>query len=200
MLIHTTNLLLVIGVALFAATLAQGQPVADAKKMLRVSRRLPVPAAKAWQALARDYGAIGNFSPKIYASSYENGSVEGREGAERRCEFNAKGTQWLHERIAFLDHEQMVLKNTILQAGRFPVNTAASYGFYRVEDHGDGTCTVTIEGRVKAKPAIMTFMMKGAFKKLLNDTLIGLEHYLTTGEVVNATTGNWKTIRRKYAQ
>ena len=145
-----------------------------------------------------DYGEISNFAPAIYASYYEKGSLKGEVGAERKCEFNKNGSRWTHERIVSIDHEGMVMQNRMIDGGKFPLDRDNSQAFYRVVDHEDGTSTASYEFQFRAKPALMGFLMKGQFKKQLNETLMGLDHYITTGEVVNATTGNWKEIKKKY--
>ena len=41
-------------------------------------------------------------------------------------------------------------------------------------------------------------LFKGQFKKTLEGTLVGLDHYVSTGEIVNANSGNWKEIKKQY--
>ena len=165
---------------------------------ISVSRTIQAPAARVWKAMVLDYGEISNFAPSIYASNYERGSLKGEVGAERKCEFNKKGTRWSHERLVEVDHQNMVARNRIIDAAKFPLNIDNTQAYYRVKDNGDGTSTASYEFQFRAKPAIMGLMMKGQFKKNLSDVLIGLEHYITTGEVVNAHTGNWKEVKKKY--
>lgn len=64
------------------------------KKFKTVKVELQIDAApeKVWNAMVSDYGHISNFSPYIYSSNYENGSLKGEVGAERKCNFNKKGT------------------------------------------------------------------------------------------------------------
>ncbi len=196
------NIYLAIFVMLF--TMSVEAPTLHAQSMnkkyrtVNVSRIINAPADRVWEAMVLDYGEISNFAPSIYTSNYERGSLKGEEGAERKCEFNKKGSRWTHERIMDLDNENMVMRNRVIDANKFPLDIDNSQAFYRVQDNGDGTSTASYEFQFRAKPALMGFMMQGRFKKLLGETLIGLEHYVTTGEVVNATTGNWKEIKKKY--
>ena len=176
----------------------QAQSMSKKYRTVKVSRVINAPASRVWEALVLDYGEISNFAPSIYASNYERGSLKGEVGAERKCEFNKKGTRWSHERLVEVDHENMVARNIIIDAGKFPLDKDNSQAYYRVVDNGDGTSTASYEFQFRAKPAFMGFMMKGSFKKQLGDVLVGLEHYVTTGEVVNATTGNWKEVKKKY--
>ncbi|GAB5522220.1 MAG: hypothetical protein Roseis2KO_00920 [Roseivirga sp.] len=93
----------------------------------------------------------------------------------------------------------MVMKNIVIDAQKFPLNTDNSFAYYKVKDNGDGTATASYEFRYRTRPGFMSGMVKGKFRKTLEGTLVGLKHYIETGEVVNATTGNWKQIRKAYA-
>lgn len=178
--------------------LAQAQSMTKSYKTIKVEREINAPADKVWQAMVLDYGEISNFAPSIYASNYEKGSLKGEVGAQRKCSFNEKGSRWTQEQIKELDAENKRMKNIILDAAKFPLDKDNSYAIYQVKDQGDGTSTASYEFNYRTKPAFMGGMVKGKFRKLLTETLMGLDHYVTTGEIVNANTGNWKTIKKKY--
>ena len=175
------------------------QTMSKSYKTVKVERVIKAPADKVWQTMVGDYGAIANFAPSIYASNYENGSLKGEVGAQRKCYFNAKGDQWAHETIKELDNKNMVMKNILIGANKFPLDIDNSYAIYSVKDNGDGTSTAGYEFNFRTKPAIIGSLVKGQFKKQLSETLIGLDHYVTTGERVNATTGNWKEVKKKHS-
>ncbi|MEL6191924.1 MAG: SRPBCC family protein [Bacteroidota bacterium] len=174
------------------------QSMSKPYKTLKVSRLIKAPAERVWQAMVKDYGEISNFSPYIFASNYEAGSLEGVEGAQRRCYFNEKSTRWSHETIKYIDEENMKMKNILLGAEKFPLDIDNSYAIYSVKDNGDGTSTAGYEFNFRTKPAFMGGLFKNQFKKTLEGTLVGLDHYVTTGEIVNATSGNWKEIKKQY--
>lgn len=176
----------------------QAQSMRKKYKTIRAEKTINAPAERVWRAMVLDYGEISNFSPYIYASSYEKGSLKGELNAERKCSFNEKGSRWTHEQIREIDHKQMVMKNVVVDAQKFPLDTDNSLAWYRVKDNGDDISTASYEFLYRTKPAFMTGMVKGRFQKTLDDTLTGLKHYVETGEVVNATTGNWKEIKDKY--
>lgn len=182
----------------FAGINIQAQSMDKPYKTLKVERIIEAPAARVWQAMVLDYGEISNFAPSIYTSNYEKGSLKGELGAERKCSFNKNGSRWTHESIKEIDNEKMTMKNIIVDAAKFPLDKDNSYAVYSVKDNGNGTSTAAYEFNFRTKPAFMAGLAKGKFKKLLSETLLGLDHYVTTGEVVNATTGNWKTIKKKY--
>ena len=191
----TTLALLLMGVL---ALQGNAQSMSKKYQTVVVELQIDAPADRVWEAMVLDYGEISNFSPYIFTSNYERGSLRGDLNAERKCSFNAKGTRWTHEKIAEIDHEQRIMKNVVIDAAKFPLNTDNSFAYYRVTDNGDGTATAGYEFRYRTKPGFMTGMVKGQFKKLMKGTLVGLKHYVETGEEVNATTGNWKKIRKQY--
>ncbi|MEO1052540.1 MAG: SRPBCC family protein [Bacteroidota bacterium] len=188
---------------LYALILLIG-PVSMAQKMdkkhktLEVEIKINAPAQKVWNAMVKDYGAISNWSPYIYAASYENGSLEGIKGAERKCDLNANGTRWVHERIAEIDDQKMEMRNIILDGAKFPLDPDNTQAFYRVKDNGDGTSTASYLMQFRGKPAMMTGMMKGSFKKSLENNLKGLKHYVETGEEVTPGNGKIKEIKDQY--
>lgn len=170
----------------------------DKTKTIFAEAVINAPAERVWEAMVLDYGEISNFSPYIYTSDYIKGSLKGELNAKRKCSFNAKGTRWTHEKIIAIDDEKMVMKNIVIDAEKFPLNQDLSYAFYRVKDNGDGTSTASYEFNYRTDPGFMTGLVKGKFKKTLEGTVLGLKHYVETGEVINATTDNWKDIKKKY--
>jgi len=188
----TTSLLLLS--FLLSSAAIQAQSMANDYRSMKITRVINAPAERVWEALVGDYGEISNFSPFIYTSNYESGSLKGEVGAERKCAFNAKGTQWSHERIAELDNERMIMKNVIIDAQKFPLDLDNSYAIYSVVDNGDGTSTAGYEFKFRTSPAFMGGLAAGSFKKSLNETLIGLTHYLRTNERVTGGSDNAKRV------
>lgn len=167
-------------------------------RTLKVELQIDAPAAVVWNALVKDYGNIGNFSPYIYSAHYENGSLQGEIGAERKCYFSKNEKRWAHEIILDINEEKMEMVNTIKDARKFPLDKDNTQAIYRVRDNGDGTSTAGYEFQYRAKPAFMGGLMKGRFKKLLGGTLEGLKHYVETGEIVNATNERYEEIKDQY--
>lgn len=195
-ILKTSLALLMVTLGLINAL--QSQSMEKPFRSMVVERQITAPAARVWEALVLDYGEISNFSPFVFTSAYEGGSLKGTVGAERKCNFNAKGTRWSHEQIREIDHENMRMINILLDAAKFPLNIDNSYAVYYVRDNGDGTSTAGYEFNFRTKPAFMGGLAQGAFKKSLNETLIGLEHYLVTGERVTGGSENASTVLKAY--
>ncbi|MEM9674506.1 MAG: SRPBCC family protein, partial [Bacteroidota bacterium] len=176
------------------------QSMSKKYKTVLAEQVINAPAERVWEAMVLDYGEISNFSPYIYSSEYAAGSLRGEIGAERKCHFNEKGSQWSHEKIVELDQANMVMKNVVIDAAKFPLDQDNSFAYYKVKDNGDGTSTASYEFRYRTKPGFMTGMVKGKFQKTLDGTLLGLKHYIETGEKVNPQEDNWKEIQELYTE
>ena len=184
------SILLTFLVALgFSASLS-AQDMNKTHRVIEVYRTIDAPAERVWQALVGDYGEISNYSPFIYASNYEAGSLEGKVGAERKCYFDKKSKKYSHERIAMIDGQNMQMKNIILDVDGLPLDPDNSYAIYSVEDLGNGKSRAGYTFYMRTKPSFMGGLAAGSFEKSLNETLIGLEHYLTTGERVTGGSDN----------
>lgn len=184
--------------AILISGVVQGQSMSKKYRTIKVETIINASAERVWEAMVLDYGEISNFSPYIFTSNYENGSLKGVLGAERKCSFNKKGTRWTYERIAEIDNDKMIMRNIVIDAKKFPLNQDNSQAFYTVKDNGDGTSTAGYEFQFRTKPAFMGMFVKGSFRKTLKGTLIGLKHYVETGEKVNGKNGKYKEVKKKY--
>ena len=160
-----------------------------------VSHVIQAPADKVWAVVGEDYGAIANSHPKIVSSDYINGSLRSGEGAQRVCNFNNKGTQYLHEKQVGYDPANYTFKNQVFKAGKFPVVPEYTFAVYKVEPIDDKSCRFVFDMNYRTKPAMMGGMMKGKFKKLIGEYALAIEHHVNTGEKV--TKENFKDIKKK---
>ena len=161
-----------------------------------VTHIIQAPADKVWAVVGEDYGAIANSHPKIVKSDYVNGSLQAGEGAERVCYFNEKGTRFLKEKQFDYDPENYTFRNQVFQAGKFPVDPEYTYAIYKVEEIDDDTSKFTFNMNYRTKPAFMGGMMKGNFKKLIQDYAIAIEHHVNTGESVNKE--NFRVVKAEH--
>ncbi len=165
-------------------------------KTLTLSKVMPVEARDVWRVVGEDYGAIAHSHPKIISSDYIDGSLTGGEGVERVCYFNESQTQYLKEKMVNFKPEEMSFTNQVFQAGKFPVDPELTRAVYTVEDLGNGTSKLTFDMQFRTKPPFMGGLMKGQFKKLIEDYFVAIEHHVKTGE--NVTKDNFKTIKKQY--
>ena len=163
---------------------------------LQVVNVINASADQVWAVVGEDYGAIANSHPKIVSSNYINGTLAAGEGAERVCNFNESGTRYLHEKQVDYDPDNYTFRNQVFQAGKFPVDPEYTYAVYRVEPIDANTSRLSFEMTYRTKPAFMGGMMKGQFRKLINDYALAVEYHINTGEAVNQD--NFRDIKREY--
>jgi len=186
-----------VGIMLFAFTMLTTSMFAQKVQTFTVSHTINAPADKVWAAVGEDYGAVANSHPRIISSDYVAGTLKAGEGAERVCYFNESGTRFLKEKQISYDPANYTFKNQVYQAGKFPVNPEYTYAIYKVVPVDANTSKFVFEMYFRTKPAFMGGMIKGNFKKLINDYAIAVEHHVNTGEVVNKD--NFKAIKKQYA-
>lgn len=162
-----------------------------------VSKVLNIPADQVWAVIGEDYGAIAYSHPKIVSSEYIGGTLQAGEGAQRVCHFNDKGTRYLKEKMLNYNPDEMTFINQVFQAGKFPVDPDLTRAVYKVKAIDATTSEISFDMQYRTKPGFMGGMMKGSFKKLINDYFIAIEHHVKTGEKV--TKDNFKDIRKLYA-
>ncbi len=162
-----------------------------------VTQVINAPAHEVWQVVGQDYGAIANSHPKIVSSDYLVGSLQAGEGAERVCNFNEKGTRFLHEKQTHFDSANYTFRNQVFKAGRFPIDPDYTFADYKVEPLDENSSRFTFNMNFRTKPAFMGGMVKGKFKRLIEDYVIAVDHHVKTGENVNKS--NFKQIKRAYA-
>ena len=77
-----------LAILMLIGTTSNAQSMEKNFKTLHVALKIDAPAERVWEAMVGDYGEISNFSPYIFTSNYERGSLKGELGAERKCYFN----------------------------------------------------------------------------------------------------------------
>lgn len=167
-------------------------------KTFTVEHVINAPADKVWTVVGEDYGAIANSHPAIVSSNYVNGTLKAGEGAERVCNFDDEGKQFLKEKQVNYDPANYTFKNQVYQAGKFPVSPEHTFAIYKVVPIDKNTSKFVFNMTYRTTPAFMGGMMKGNFKKLIADYAIAIEHHVNTGENVNKD--NFKDIKKQYAE
>ena len=156
------------------------------------------PVETLWETVALDYGNIINSHPAIYSSVYTKGHTEGQLGAQRKLEFNKKGTKALTETIVSWDPENYTYNVQLDQADGFPINEEVTLATLTFKSLGPNRSSFQFDFSYGTTPKFMAGLAKGRFKSLLQDYMIALEHYILTGEQVNATTGNFKDVKKAF--
>ena len=189
---------LVLLLAMLVATPIYAQEMNKKTKKVETSREVDLPATELWKVLGQDYGAIAFSHPTIIRSEYVPGTIQGGLGAERMCYFNNNETKILREEIVKWNPEQMSFTQRIVDAKKFPIDKENTLATYSVEDLGNGKSRLVAKLEFRTKPGFMSGMVKGSFKKLLDDYFIAVEHYARTKEKV--TRENFKTIKKQYTK
>ena len=149
--------------------------------MPNVTREIQVdaPTEKVWAVLA-NIGAVQDYSPGVVKSYYTSDIKEGVD-ASRHCDLLPTGT--VEERVVdWRDGEQYSIE--IYEGTEVPYTGVANFTLKR---DGVGTRVTQI---MDYKPtddlpnALEGKSMEGLVGKILEGNLVGLKHFIETGEVV----------------
>ena len=124
-------------------------------KTFTVEHIINAPAEKVWAVVGEDYGAIANSHPAIISSDYVNGTLKAGEGAERVCNFDEKGKQFLKEKQVNYDPKNYTFKNQVYQAGKFPVSPEHTFAIYKVIPIDKNTSKFVFDMTYRTTPAFM---------------------------------------------
>ena len=161
-----------------------------------ISRTINAPASAVWKIVGEQYGSIANSHPGVVKSEYTLDSIqEGGEGCERVCYFNEKETKYTQEKQVNFNRDSMSFKVQISHAQGFPLDPEYSFATYQVIPIDENSCKLIFNNTYRTTPAFMGALVKGKFKKTIEDYLLSVEHHVLTGE--NVTKENFKTIKKK---
>ena len=175
---------------------AHAQSMEKKYRVVEVSRTMSHSPQALWQAVAGDYGNIANSHPQIVSSEYQSGSLKGELGAERKCNFDGDNKSWTHERIVGWDEANMVMTNAVITSDNYPLDADNSRAIYSVIPTADGGSTFNLRFEFRTDPAFMGPMVQGKFETLLEQYMVAVDHYLSTGEAV--TMENFAEIEKMY--
>ncbi len=181
-------------VALLATTAALGQSKSKKLQTFEVQDTIAANIDSVWSIMVENFGDPAAYTPNLYHSHSLTDTTEIREGSQRFCALNEKGSKFLKEEIEFMDKENYYFRVKINEISQ-PLNTDLSrVNIYLIELSPNSTI-VRIQMSYRTKPAFVGGLAKGKFKSIFKDLLIGLNHYAQTGERVNASIGNFKKIK-----
>ncbi|KXX71567.1 SRPBCC family protein [Flammeovirga sp. SJP92] len=185
--VYFTFYFLLFSVSLFAQKKTQ---------FITVERTMKAPASAVWKVVGEEFGDIHKSHPLVVSSSYTNNQHQGCEGAERVCNLNTDGSKYVKETQVNYDPENYSFKVQITTTQGIPLVPEYSYATYKVVPLDENTSKLVFEFNYRTKPAFMGGLAKGKFKKQLSNYMLAVEHYVTTGEEVNAD--NFDAIKKQY--
>ena len=157
-----------------------------ARRLARVAYEVPVDATpdEVWALLA-DYGAVHDYFPAIVDSDYVDDVPFGMDCA-RFCDidFNGRAVH-VKERIFAFD-EGSEFTYDVYESENFPIDTMHVTFGVRVGDDGGTQVYNVIDYRLK--PAMMTGLFRGRFRRSARSTVLGIKHVLETDERVSGDT------------
>ena len=163
-------------------------------RVIHVERTLPFPIDTVWKDIFLPFGDAHKFNPNITESGYLGETKKAVIGAERFMRNTDGGI--VHERIVEIDQQTKSMRFKIFEAKDVPIDTAVTFGSSRLVDLGNGKTLFKIELQYRTSPKILAVFAHGSIKKDLENMTIGIEHYLTTYEVV--TLDNFERIAKLY--
>ena len=96
--------------------------------------------------------------------------------------------------------EEMTMQVQLDKAEGFPINEPTTLAILTFKSLGPNKSSFQFDFTYGTKPKFLSGMIKGSFVGLLEDYMIALEHYIVTGEKVNASIGNFKEVKKAYKQ
>ena len=157
---------------------------------INVTRQIQAPASRVWEVLA-DFGKIHRFHPHLDASPIVGPRDRGL-GARRCCEFD-DGTKIDEEVISWHEGEGYTVRIT---GKRLPFNWAeAGLSVEKAED-GTSHAHMSLDYRMRfgwLGGLLNALFLRYRLKSMFGEVIAGLDHYVTTGEIVSASaTGHRK--------
>jgi len=143
-----------------------------------------LPAQRVWDLISKRYDKVSDYADQVVASRYVGAKQQAGEGAERLCEFNAKGTSYLREKMVEVDEAKMEYLNVLTGVKGFPMVPGDTHARFRVRPTGPSSCELSADCQARTKPAFLAFILKPIMRRTMRDFLLSVQYHLQTGEVV----------------
>ncbi|MBD81496.1 MAG: hypothetical protein CL840_21435 [Crocinitomicaceae bacterium] len=170
--------------------------MAQKTQSFTITRVINTSADKVWAVVGEQYGDIAKSHPILSGSHYVEGTPMSGEGCVRVCNMNDNGSKYTKEKMVNYNPKEMSFKAQIDEVGGLPLETGISYMIYNVDPIDESSCKITLTMVYRTSPAFMGKMVKGKFKKNINNYAIAIQHHTLTGEDVNPD--NFKQIKKQY--
>jgi hypothetical protein len=143
-----------------------------------------------WDILFQRFGETYLYNPNIEGSHRTNGR-QGEIGCERECSIDKKTN--IKERIVKAEEFKSVTIDII--GGNMPMMKEMQV-VMNMEPISANQTKVSITAYYTTKPSFMAGFVKGMFRRMLFEVLVGLKYYLETGTPVSKKT--FKSISSGY--
>ena len=157
-----------------------------ADKKIVSERELDVPAAKAWEIISDDFGAVSNWHPEIVSSKITSEDPTVQNGLERYCDYSMNGKRWAKERIEDYDPENMSFTLRMVEVKDIPMDPEYCHAKYKINDLGNGRSKLIVESHVRTKPAMLATFFIPFLQGAMKDMLLGFAHHAASGETVTS--------------
>lgn len=152
---------------------------------ITVKQYIPARVDKVWEIVGEDFGGIAKTNPHIVSSELINGTVKSGEGAERVCHFDFEGNQYIHEKQVDFDPENYSFKVKVFHVHGTPLQEEESFAEYKLIPKDANTCELIFSFQYVTNPFFLGDFLKPFMEDNLEDYLVGIQHYVLTGENVN---------------
>lgn len=173
-------------------TTFQGEKV----RIISVERELPFPAERIWEKIFLDYGGAYKFNPGVVKSDYVGEYKSAKVGAKRYMQQDIDGKKIVYEQIEKIDPASMLMLFKIYDAKGVPINNQVTYGQSELVSIDSNRTLFKVNFYYRTKPKFLATFANSSLEKDFNNMLIGIEHHLTTGELI--TRENFKEIAGRY--
>ncbi|NME67965.1 SRPBCC family protein [Flammeovirga aprica] len=163
---------------------------------ITIKQYIPARVDKVWAVVGEDFGGIAKTNPNIVSSSLINGFERAGEGAERVCNFNYEGTSYIHEKQVDFNPDNYSFKVKVFHVHGTPLKEEESFAEYKLIPKDANTCELIFSFQYETTPFFLGDVMKPFMKEDLKDYLVGIQHYVLTGEDVNHK--NIDHLKQKY--
>ena len=165
--------------------------------VIYIERELPFPIDVVWEKVFRDFGGVAKFNPNFVGSGYLTGDTLA-VGTERYCHSKEDGSAGVHERVVYLNEAEREVQFQIFKAIDVPIDTESTFGTSQLVEIDAERTLFRIRFVVNTSPGFLIWFAKGDIRDQMDDMMIGMEHYLRTGEAV--TKDNFDRIKSAVAQ
>ena len=149
-----------------------------------------------WAVMAEKFGEIHVTHHDFVNSDWVGSSEQGGEGAIRICLLDEDSSRYIKEKQINYDPENYSYSAQVIEGKGLPLATGYNIASYQLIKIDENNCEVRVSVKLRSDPPIFGKLFLGQYEDWLKDYIIGVHHYVLTGEAINAD--NFKSIKKKY--